>query len=264
MLRQRSTPWRHAILLLCCCALPLLAQQENIAPSPTDPIFRTETVLMEVEVKVTDKDSQPVPDLKREDFTLLEDGEPQTIRSFEYVTVPGATKLLSPEQRRKPVRPGEPTSKTDLPQGTTWVYITGRVNPENCKHTRRELNKFLDETLQPGVLVSIRGGEFTSKRTQLTEGLDQLIKVEGPPASPADLDSGLDAIKYGDIEYDPDYQLRVDNLNEAFADLARQRMRYSGNFFLYQYIDLVKSLSVLPGKKIVVLLVSWCPGHGLQ
>ncbi len=32
-------------------------------------------------------------------------------------------------------------------------------------------------------------------------------------------------------------------------------MQYSGDFFLYRYIDLVKSLSVLPGKKIVVLLV---------
>ena len=247
--------------LAFCVALPLLAQQESVTPSPSDPVFRTETVLMEVEVKVTDKQGQPILDLKPEDFTLLEDGEPQTIRTFEYVSEPGGAEttgaeIIARRPEAEPIRPGEPVSKAGLPQGTTWVYITGRVNREDRKHVRREMTKFLDETLQPGVLVSIRGDAFTSKRTQLNEGLERLIEETGPPASPVDLDSGLDDIQYGDIEYDPDYQIRVDSLNEAFADLARQRMRYSGNFFLYQYVDMVKSLSVLPGKKIVVLLVS--------
>ena len=212
---------------------------------------------MEVEVKVTDKQGRPVPDLEKGDFTLLENREPQTIRTFEYVAEPGGDELVGPEvapSARKPVRLGKPIPPESLPRGTTWIYVTGRVNPEDRKLVWRQMTKFLDENLRPGVLISIEGGEFTSKRAKLDDGLRQMIEKRGAPASLADLNSGLDAIRFGDIEYDPRHQVRVDNLNEAFADLARQRVRYFGDFFLYRYIDLVKSLSLLPGKKVVVLL----------
>ena len=213
---------------------------------------------MEVEVKVTDKQGRPVLDLQPEDFTLLEDGEPQVIRTFEYVAAPGGDELVGSEglqPKPESLDLEKPTPQDSLTHGTTWVYITGRVNDWDRKLVWRQMRKFLDENLQAGVLVSIRGGEFTSKRTELDDGLRQMIEEKGSPSSLADLNSGLDAIRFGEIEYDPQYQVRVDNLNEAFADLARQQMQYSGDFFLYQYIDLVKSLSVLPGKKIVVLLI---------
>ena len=74
---QIRTPSRGC-LLLWCCALPLLAQQDGPDRSPSDSVFRAETVLMEVEVKVTDKQGRPVPDLEKGDFTLLENREPQT------------------------------------------------------------------------------------------------------------------------------------------------------------------------------------------
>ncbi len=207
---------------------------------------------MEVEVKVTDKQGRPVLDLQPEDFTLLEDGEPQVIRTFEYVAAPGGDELVGSEglqPKPESLDLEKPTPQDSLTHGTTWVYITGRVNDWDRKLVWRQMRKFLDENLQAGVLVSIRGGEFTSKRTELDDGLRQMIEEKGSPSSLADLNSGLDAIRFGEIEYDPQYQVRVDNLNEAFADLARQQMQYSGDFFLYQYIDLVKSLSVLPGKR---------------
>ena len=247
----------HVGLLLCCCALPVLAQQGPADPSPSDPVFRAETVLMEVEVKVTDKQGRPVLGLQPDDFTLLENGEPQAIRTFEYVAEPGGDELVALEAspfKQKPVRLNEPIQQNRLPSGTTWIYVTGRVNPEDRKLVRRRMTRFPDKNLRPGVLISIEGSEFTSKRATLQDGLRKMIEGEGTPASLADLGSGLDAIRYGDIEYDPRYQVRVDNLNEAFADLARQQTRYFGDFFLYRYIDLVESLSVLPGKKIVVLL----------
>jgi hypothetical protein len=40
-----------------------------------------------VDVTVLDKKRQPVRDLKQEDFTILEDGKPQTIEAFAFVDV---------------------------------------------------------------------------------------------------------------------------------------------------------------------------------
>jgi VWFA-related protein len=255
--------WSRIGLLLWCCALPLLAQQSRVQPSPSDPVFEAETVLMEVEVKVTDRQGRPVPDLKAEDFTLLENGQPQVIRTFEYVTEPGSDVLIQSEgsaPEQKPVRLNEPMQQDRLPSATTWVYVTGRVNPEDRKLVWRQMNKFLDGNLRPGVLVSIEGSDFTSQRPALEEGLREMIEGGGTPGSLPDLKAGLDGIRYGEIEYDPQYQARVDNLNGAFADLAQQQTRYFGAFFLYRYIDLVESLSVLPGKKVVVLLTGGALG----
>ena len=261
-LRERFTAglqvrtWNRVGLSLWCCALPLLAQQSRVEPSPSDPVFEAETVLMEVEVKVTDKQGRPVPNLEAEDFTLLENGEPQTIRTFEYVAEPGGDELIGSEGSRseqQPVRLNEPKPRDRLPNATTWVYVTGRINPEDRKLVRRRMTSFFDENLRSGVLVSIKGSEFSSKRPDLDEALRRMIEDGSTPAPPADRDTGLDTVNFGEIEYDPQYQVRVDSLNDAFADLARQQAIYSGEFSLYTYIDLVKSLSVLPGKKVVVL-----------
>jgi VWFA-related protein len=197
---------------------------------------------MEVEVKVTDKHGQPVPDLKPVDFTLLEDGEPQTIRTFEYVTEPGSDRSVKPD---------------------SWVYVTGQVNHEDRKRTWREMNKFLDESLRPGVLVSIEDSGFTSNRADLQTALQELMEKRSKPGS-AELPSDLDTVDFGSLEYEPEFQSQVDSLNESFANLNGLQANYRGDFFLYRYIDLVRSLSVLPGKKVVVLLTRISPARTRQ
>src|SRR5580704_9892119 len=55
----------------------LLAQDQ---PSPT---FKTNTNLVIVNVAIKDKSGKAIEDLKKEQFTLLEDGKPQQIAVFE-------------------------------------------------------------------------------------------------------------------------------------------------------------------------------------
>ena len=63
----------------------LLAQE---APSPT---FKTNTNLVIVNVAVKDKSGKAIEDLKKEQFTLLEDGKPQQISVFELEHLNGET-----------------------------------------------------------------------------------------------------------------------------------------------------------------------------
>ncbi|MGH9664691.1 MAG: VWA domain-containing protein, partial [Bryobacteraceae bacterium] len=56
----------------------LLAQQGGNAPT-----FKAESNLVVVNVAVKDKSGRPITILKKSDFTLFEDGKPQTVSVFE-------------------------------------------------------------------------------------------------------------------------------------------------------------------------------------
>ena len=61
------------------------AAAEQVRQAPT---FRAGTQLIEIDVRVTDRDGQFVNGLSREDFELLDDGEPQRIDLFSFVNIP--------------------------------------------------------------------------------------------------------------------------------------------------------------------------------
>jgi len=71
-----------------CAAFPgaqLLFSQDKPAPAPAQPptpTFSADVKVVNVFATVRDKKGQIVKDLKKEDFTLLEDERPQTIRYF--------------------------------------------------------------------------------------------------------------------------------------------------------------------------------------
>lgn len=58
-------------------------------PQQQPPIFRGGTNVVRVDVTVTDRRGEPAVDLARDDFSLTEDGAPQTIDSFELVRATG-------------------------------------------------------------------------------------------------------------------------------------------------------------------------------
>lgn len=76
---------RPTISLLLISAL-IFGQQPNAAPQPPadEPVFRSDTRLVVQQVTVKDRDGKPIPGLKPEDFTITENGVPQTIAFLEF------------------------------------------------------------------------------------------------------------------------------------------------------------------------------------
>ena len=70
-----------------------------------DATFSSNTNLVIIDANVRDRSGKVIPDLKQSDFTLLEDGKPQTISVFEFQKLEGDT-LLPPVPAIKPVAPG--------------------------------------------------------------------------------------------------------------------------------------------------------------
>src|SRR5579862_7051447 len=67
------------------------------------PIFRTGINVVRVDVIVSDKNGQLLPDLKPSDFEVTEDGKPQTVDQFRLIKLDGGATPTSdgpPQQIR--------------------------------------------------------------------------------------------------------------------------------------------------------------------
>ena len=66
---------------------PRLRQPAPPTQAEQTPTFRADINFVRVDVIVTDKQGNPVHDLRQEDFEVTEDGKPQAIQTFKLVNV---------------------------------------------------------------------------------------------------------------------------------------------------------------------------------
>ncbi len=78
-------------LIVLTAALAGLAAQapQTPVPPPQPPTFRAEANLVRVDVNVVDRHGEPVAELTQDDFAVEEDGVPQTIQSFKFISADG-------------------------------------------------------------------------------------------------------------------------------------------------------------------------------
>ncbi len=103
--------------------------QEPSAP-PKTPAFRADTTAVMLDAVVRDRQGRPVRDLRPDEVTVVEDGEPREIRSFRLVDAATASEAAGHEAaaapaRREPEIERTPTLVTlvfdSLPQGARAV-----------------------------------------------------------------------------------------------------------------------------------------------
>jgi len=132
-------------------ALPLvlliLTPIRKTSPQQEQPTIRVTTHLVQVNVIVQDKHGQPVPDLTRDDFILLDEGKPQKIGLFS---------VESDRPLSKPVEPLPPGTFTNRPEyrgqvqtSVTAILLDGlNTRFEDQAYARQQVIKFLEQ-LQP-------------------------------------------------------------------------------------------------------------------
>src|SRR5260370_41566934 len=93
MLARRILAIASAVALVLELPFAGLAQQAPVQQSPAPPAaqapqaIRATTELVLVNVVARDKKGNLVRDLKREDFTVLEDGQKQQVSSFDFENI---------------------------------------------------------------------------------------------------------------------------------------------------------------------------------
>ncbi len=131
-------------------------------PAAQQPTFRAGVTLVTTDAIARDERGQFVPDLTREDFTILEDGQPQEIQSFVMVQGGRAFNLLAPPPAASvPEGIVLPQSQSRPRQGDS----TGRVilivvddlhfEPELTPHVRRLIQTIVDTLVHEGDMAGV-------------------------------------------------------------------------------------------------------------
>jgi VWFA-related protein len=151
------------------------------AQEPQD-VVRVSTNLVQVDVVVT-KDGKPVTGLKLEDFEIREDGRPQQITNFAFVSVNSpATKPTTPTAGAPSVPATNPPQPNEVKRTVAIVVDDLGMSFESMSNLRQYLRKFVSESLRANDLVAIvrTGGEvgalqqFTTDARMLTSAIAEL------------------------------------------------------------------------------------------
>jgi VWFA-related protein len=106
-----------------------------------DASFTASANLVIIDANVRDKAGKVIPDLKKSDFTLFEDGKPQTISVFEFQRLEGDT-LLPPVPASKPV--AEAPAATPVAPAATTAPTTTTATPVIRYQDRRLVAMLFD------------------------------------------------------------------------------------------------------------------------
>ena len=143
----RVVPFALCLFALC---LSLSAQQ---------PTFRAGVTLVTTDVIVRNDKGQFVPGLARENFTILEDGQPQRIESFSMVQGGRTFNLLTPGAAPVPEGLVLPQSRPRAADATGRVLLILvddlHFEAELTPHVRRLLQTIIDTMVHDGDLVSV-------------------------------------------------------------------------------------------------------------
>jgi len=239
-------------------AFHLLAHQATQQQPPT---FRTTTSLVPIDVHVVDKDGKAVTDLTKADFTITEDGVPQTITQFEKDT-------------------------DNDPAHPRWIVIVlGEGRIEAPFRSINALEDMIRTDLGPadriGVIAYNRWSEFTADRTETLRLLARYKARNGQIQTDLETyDSGLrhrthnglgveivqdqiDAI-FRDGPGQPIREFAPPSEVHVVASLRGQDPRFSTTRFsdvlhLYGAIDYLRTLD---GERHIIYLVEQDAGYG--
>jgi VWFA-related protein len=273
-----------ALLLVCGISLSAVAQIPSSRPPgqrrpqrpPSAPISDDDTVrittnLVQVDAVVTDKDGNPVTDLRPEELEISEDGKPQKITNLSYIAldIAGGFKksVVKPADKNTPPAPPVHLRPDQVQRTMALVVDDLGLSFESAVFTRRALRKFVDEQMQPNDLVAIiRTGsgigalqQFTSDKRQLYAAVERVrwnpmgrggISTFSPITKDPVLTTGTSVGSGADAtSTDP---ARIDAAKEGNVDQFRDDIFAVGTLGAINYI--VKGLRELPGRKSIVLI----------
>ncbi len=190
---------------------------------PPPPTFRSETTLVPVDVRVLDRTGKPITDLKREDFTVLENGVPHEIR---YFSARGLVALPA-EPGAKPAFRTRASPAVQEQQSRIFLIVLGRGRLQEPSKGLDGLIHFVRSRLLPQDQVAVmaynRSTDFTNDHEPIVRLLDRYKRRhEQIETDLRHRFSGLEAV-YGSREIPQYVQRQVDELfQEPGAVRSRQ------------------------------------------
>lgn len=153
-------------------------------PAPQPPVFRAGINFVRVDVIVSDKQGSPVDDLQAADFSVTEDGKPQTIATFKLVKLDGGA-AAAPDGPPRPIRTGfdEETEAARDDVRLFAIFLDDyHVRRGASMRARGPLERFVDNQLGPSDMVglmypleSLSSLRMTRNHGAIVKGIDQFV-----------------------------------------------------------------------------------------
>jgi VWFA-related protein len=258
---------RNVIRLSLCAliALPLTAAGQNTTEAPQTTL-RADSNLVVVDVVVTDSKENPIHNLKQSDFTILEDGKPQTIKVFEEHTPQPA----APLPPKPPLEVGSFTNEAQIPaSGALDILLLDKLNtPMNAQaYLRDEVLKYLKKApagRRMAIFALTTRLNMLQGFTSDPETLRAIVegKKNGAKASPL-LNNAVSGDSAGsDTSWsdsisdmagnDPSAQQMLSNLQQFEAEQQSFQQQLRARYTLDAFNLLARYLSNLPGRKNLI------------
>jgi VWFA-related protein len=159
------------------CALLFFLPATPQEPKPT---FPAQTEVVTVDVVVTGRGGEPVLDLRREDFTVSEDGVPQEVVAFDAVHRPAP----GPPAAGAPPLPPEPrtSSNRETPghEAGSFVIVFDELHLDVAEavRARKAVVDFLEKGVSERDRVAVVGtAEGTRWTARIPEGREALVQA---------------------------------------------------------------------------------------
>lgn len=259
----RSYPVPFLAVLVLCCFIPCLRAQ-NPPPTPT---LRSEILLVQVPVVVTDKQGHPIDGLTKEDFSVKEDGKAQRIAVFEQVKhrVAPTIKLQVPDgiytnrvEQQGPARltiiaiDAVSTAITEQEEARKQIlgFISNNISADQpvalIMLGQNKIKVLHDFTTDPRVLVAalknIASGHSAAASIAQDEAMVQTT------ASP--LNSGLAEM------FNQMAAAETDTIQTAFQSFMVGQRRMMVANTLDEFNDIARAFAGVPGRKSLIWITN--------
>lgn len=196
---SNSGTWARRALVVCLSASlissPLAAQQQQAAQS--ERAIRVATELVLVNVTVRDRSGNLVRELKREDFSVLEDNKQQQIVSFDLENtdaIPAQiieqAKVLTaakPATNAEPAKPGAPPADLKDRRLIVLFFDLSAMQPDDIDRALAAAESYVDKQMAPADLVAVVSlgsslrvnQDFTANHDALKKALQALSPTTG-------------------------------------------------------------------------------------
>ncbi len=263
---------RASVVLLCTARLALgPAGAQETPPRIPDLVIPVSTELVRIDVVVTDKGGKPRAGLTERDFVVLEDGQPQPIAQFDAIVAdpPTTTTTTSASTASEAEEAGPERGAS--PRRVVLAVDDVHVEPGSLLRMKKMLDRHLERETGTEDLIALTTTtgnhyhDFTDDRFALRKAIGGLsVQNRALPWTdvPYITEYQAEKIERGDpealrIAVEEIQNNRLSGDAEAEAR-SRAKMVYvesvnSARMTLESLNRVVRSLSGLPGRKVVVL-----------
>jgi VWFA-related protein len=255
-------------------------QGRTVAEQQDTPI-RLRSDLVEARAVVTDKQGNPVKNLRKDDFEVLENGKPQEITFFSAESLGEAGGTVATTPKSPTDKPGAKTAKT-AKRTVVFFVDTLHITSANLLRVQQDLLAFIDAKLTDGDLAAVVPSsgslgvfsQFTGDKKLLRDAVNRLSigavrsnslytpflasRVENESSngtSPIALEAAMNIVMAEErLPTDPQFRgiVRSRALSKAREVLAESTFQRRSTLLVLKAV--AERLAELPGQRMLLLL----------